>query len=111
MAGLLQFLPFKRLLGWLLLALSSAIGCSGPPLVETEEGLRVADAMYTAVTSKKTELLDRCDQRLSDLKSEGKLSEHAFDGLAVISQKARSGQWQKAAEDLDWFIRRQPAIH
>lgn len=87
------------------------LGCGGTPVIESHEGRKVAEALYTAVTSQKPELLDRSDQRLTELKSAGKLSDAAFAKLTSISKQARDGNRQAAAEDLDRLIRRQPAGH
>lgn len=91
------------------IALLVCLGCGGTPVIESLEGRKVAEALYTAVTSQKPELLDRTDQRLMELKSAGKLSEAAFARLTSISQRAREGNGRAAAEELDQLIRRQPA--
>jgi|GEM_PF-6807545 len=88
-----------------------SLGCGGTPLIESEEGRKVAEALYTAVTSQKPELLERTDLRLAELHSAGKLSEAAFGKLTAISKKARDGNRQAAAEELDRLIRYQPAGH
>lgn len=87
------------------------LGCGGTTVIESSEGRKAAEALYTAVTSQKSELLDRSEQRLSELKSAGKLSEAAYAKLASISRKARDGKRQAAAEELDRLIRYQPAGH
>ena len=84
------------------------MGCGGPPALESEEAFSTADALYTAITSRRTELLDKSETRLVELKDTGKLSNHAFERLDEIMEQARSGNWQDAAEELDSFIRYQP---
>jgi outer membrane protein assembly factor BamD (BamD/ComL family) len=83
-------------------------GC-GPSAVNSPEAERSVDALYTAVTSRRPELLDQCEQRLQQLLTEEKLTQTAHEELAEIIQQARQGEWQAAAETLDSFIRNQPA--
>lgn len=100
----LNELPSVLLLSLLL----SVLGCGGPPALESEEAILTTDALYTAITSRRTELLNDSEGRLKELRDDGKLSAKAFEALAEIIQQARSGNWQDAAEDLDSFIRHQP---
>lgn len=83
-------------------------GCSSPPPLESEEAHSAADALYTAVTSRRLDLLDQVASHLSDLSASGKLSADALAPLNAMIEQARAGQWQAAAEDLDQFIRHQP---
>ena len=101
----LKGLPSILLLSLLLL---SVLGCGGPPALESEEAILTTDALYTAITSRRTELLDDSAGRLKKLRDDGQLSAKAFEALADIIQQARDGKWQDAAEDLDGFIRQQP---
>lgn len=78
--------------------------------MESAEAFLTTDALYTAITSHRTELLDESKTRLKKLKQEGKLSTDAFESLAEIVEEARTGNWQAAAEELVGFIRNQP-IH
>ena len=80
----------------------------GPPALESDEAFSTTDALYTAITSRRTELLDESEARLKKLREDGKLSTDAFESLADIIKQARSGDWQDAAEELDSFIRHQP---
>ncbi|MCA9010073.1 MAG: hypothetical protein KDB01_10020 [Planctomycetaceae bacterium] len=84
-------------------------GCGGPPALESKEAFSTADALYTAITSRRTELLDKSETRLSELQNAGKLSNAAFESLKEIIEHARAGDWQVAAEELDSFIRYQPS--
>jgi hypothetical protein len=84
------------------------LGCGGPPALESEEAFSTADALYTAITSRRTELLDKSETRLRELRDDGKLSTAANEALNKIIERARSGDWQVAAEELDGFIRHQP---
>ena len=83
-------------------------GCGGPPQVTGDpEAFKEVDALYTAVTAKSPKLLDQCEQRLRDLRSQGKLSEPALRALEPIIARARKGDWRPAAEDLTTFMRGQ----
>lgn len=100
---------FSTLVGPILAGFMMIIlGCGGPPALESEEAFSTADALYTAITSRRTELLDKTKTRLIELKDTGKLSNDAFERLDEIMEQARSGNWQDAAEELDSFIRYQP---
>lgn len=83
-------------------------GCGGPPVVESEQALSTVDALYTAVTSKRTDLVDQTEKRLKDLRTHNQLSDAAMKSLDAIITQARACQWQQAAERLDHFIRNQP---
>lgn len=83
-------------------------GCGHTPALESEEAAVAADALYTAITSRRSELLNSVEAELKQLHSTGKLSADAMDVLNRIVEKAKSGSWQNAAEDLDEFIRDQP---
>lgn len=83
-------------------------GCNGPPAMESEEAHSTADALYTAITSRRTDLLDESETRLKELNNNGKISAEALESLTDIIEQARSGSWQDAAEELDSFIRHQP---
>jgi hypothetical protein len=99
--GLLAvFLPLSFLL--------EAAGCSGPPALESEEAYSTADALYTAITSRRTDLLDGSETRLRELNTNGRISAEALASLTEIIEQARAGSWQDAAEELDGFIRHQP---
>ena len=86
----------------------NASGCGYPPALESENALNAADALYTAITSRRTDLVNAVESDLKQLQSNGQLSAAAMDSLNEIIEKARSGSWQNAAEDLDGLIRNQP---
>ena len=89
------------------IALLLISGCGESPKLETAEAISTCNALYTAITSNRTELLDVSAARLRQLRDDGKLSAEALDSLDEIIQQARSGDWQDAAEELDGFIRSQ----
>ena len=102
--ALIKSLVSGLLVGVLLLV----TGCGGPAALQSAEAFSATDALYTAITSHRTDLLDESEIRLKRLKDAGKLSTDAFESLSKIIKQAQSGNWQDAAEVLDSFIRHQP---
>jgi hypothetical protein len=92
----------------LTLLVASTIGCGGSPGVTSEAGLKSLDALYRAVTSRKSELLDQCAIQVNRLETSGDLSSSAADSMEGVIQLAEAGDWQQAAENLDKYIRLQP---
>jgi len=100
---------FKSLTSGLLVGILLLVaGCGGPPELQSVEAFSATDALYTAITSHRTDLLDESATRLKALKDAGKLSTDAFESLTEIIKQAQLGDWQDAAEELDSFIRHQP---
>ena len=91
------------------LMLVMAIGCSSAPPLGSEEVSSTADALYTAVTSRRPELVDAVEESLNKLNAEQQISPAAMTALQAIIDQARAGEWQAAAEELDQLIRNQPA--
>lgn len=89
---------------WVGLFLLSLSGC-GQTVIESEESRMAIDALYTAVTSRRTDLVDACEQRLQSLSAAGEIPPATSRQLADIIAKARQKQWQPAAERLDRLIR------
>ena len=86
---------------------AGVIGCGGSPDVTSEAGLKSLDALYTAVTSRKPELVDQCAKQVNRLEESGDLSGSAADTLEGVIQRAKAGDWQQSAEVLDRYIRLQ----
>jgi len=92
----------------LCLALLALSGCSKPPqIVADEEAMTAVDGLWTAVTSRKPELLDNSAARLRELRDGSHLSAEAFESLEAVLGKARSEDWDGAVKDLKWFIQGQ----
>lgn len=91
------------------LLLATAIGCGSAPPLGSEEVSSTADALYTAVTSRRPELLDAVEKNLNRLNVDQQVSPAALTALQAIIDQARAGEWQAAAEELDQLIRNQPA--
>ena len=95
----------------LILALGVAIsiaGCSGPPqVVDDEECFSAVDALWTAVTSKRTDLLEQTATEFEKLQDAGRLSAAGLDALRTIIETARKEEWTKAAKSLKVFMQGQ----
>ena len=97
----------RKMFTWLILVMF--IGCSSAPPLGSEEVNIAADALYTAVTSRRLELVDAVEESLKKLHAEQQVSPAAMTALQAIINQARAGEWQAAAEELDQLIRNQPA--
>ena len=111
MSGARLFVSGRALLRPLsaLVILIAAVGCNSAPPLGSEEVSSTADALYTAVTSRRLELVDAVEVNLKRLLEEKLVSPAAMTMLQAIIAKARAGEWQAAAEELDHLIRNQPA--
>lgn len=86
-------------------------GCGGPSqLGPDEDAFASVDALYTAVTTQRADLLGQCKTRLAALKAEGKLPEAALAELQPIITQAEGGAWRPAAERLYQFMRAQRKV-
>ncbi|MBM4074603.1 MAG: hypothetical protein FJ267_03045 [Planctomycetes bacterium] len=84
-------------------------GCSRrPAAVDSEDAMLAIDALYTAITSRQSKLVEDVHDRLKSLASAQKLSSEALRQLESIIESANSGKWESAAKQVDHFIRRQP---
>ena len=65
------------------------------------------EALYTAVTTKRTDLLADCRKRLTALHASGQLSDAARSRLAEVCEQCDRNEWRPAAERLYAFMRAQ----
>jgi hypothetical protein len=103
-------LEFRRcvIAGLALLGLAFLAGCGGAAQIgKDEDSLAAVDALYTAVTSRRTELLEQSVARIDALHSEGKVSQDVHDALQPITARAKKGEWEQAARDLHRFVKAQ----
>jgi len=83
-------------------------GChSYPQVIEDPAVYKELDALYTAVTTKRRDLLDGCEGRLKELHSAGKLSDAGFAEVNEVIAEATSNSWSDAAQHLYDFMRAQ----
>src|SRR5882672_8322893 len=99
--------------GLVLLWFAAVSGCShAPQMGGDKDCMTAADALWTAVNLKESDLLDRAAGEIEQLHSTGKMPEAAFVSLSSIVATARTGQWPEARNALHKFIRDQrPARH
>ena len=100
-----------RLVGLFLicgLGISTIAGCRPVPQVLTDEAVfGELDAFYTAVTTKRRDLLGDCVKRLTQLHTEVKLSDAGFAEVEAIAKLTEADKWTAAAERLYTFMRGQ----
>jgi len=82
-------------------------GCGRTPQLGNEAAMGEVEALYTAVTTKRTDLLADCRKRLAALHAGGKLSEAAQTQLASVCEQCDRKEWRPAAERLYAFMRAQ----
>lgn len=80
-------------------------GCSSPPqVVNDEECFAAVEALWTAITTKRSDLLEQTADELHRLQLDGKLSEEGHEALNEIIQTARHQEWMPAAKSLKTFM-------
>ena len=90
------------------LPLSTLGGCGRPPQIgDDKAAFKAVDALFTAVSLRDPQLLERCDQTLRNLRVGGKLPEAAGTSLEAIVAEAREGKWESARDRLGNFMRGQ----
>lgn len=83
-------------------------GCGSPPQVfHEEQTYKTIDALWTALSTKRSDLLEATAADLNRLNAEGKLSPEGLAALSPILEKARRSEWQPAMVDLKAFIQGQ----
>ncbi len=94
--------------GGLCAALLLFAGCARPAQIGADESVfGEVDALYTAVTSKRPDLLQQSFHRLTELHESGKVPDAAFQQLSGIRDQAERDEWRPAAEKLWHFMRGQ----
>ncbi len=92
----------------LLLTMVLLCGCGRAAQIgESEDVLAAVDALYTAVASKRVELLEKSASRIEELHKQGELPEPAYRQLKSFIDDSRAGQWDGAVRKLHDFIRGQ----
>jgi len=90
------------------LMLASLAGCGRPPqLGDDKASFKAVDALYTAVSLRNLDHLQRCESVLHDLRAKGNLTPPAADSLDAVITEARGGQWEEAQLHLGGFMRGQ----
>lgn len=86
------------------LAAVALTGCRPAQMGPDEDVFRTVDALFTAVTSQRSDRLDQCEAALKAHRDAGKLPTEAWRELDAIIARARGGKWQSAAERLYDFM-------
>ena len=104
----------RNLVNWILLAAIVIVGglaivwFNRTPQIGTDDAtFKTVDALFTAITSNRTDLVDASAARLKDLAAQGKLPDGAANELNSIIDQAKSGEWQPAAKRLYSFMQAQ----
>jgi hypothetical protein len=103
----------RSLARYVLMALAAATlcGCARTPQLNGDaESLGAADALWTAVTAKRTDLLEKSATRIDELHTAGKLPGDAFQSLQEVIEQARGGQWDDARRTLKAFVKGQRPV-
>lgn len=84
------------------------IGCGRPAQMgPSDEVLSAVDALYTAISSRRIELLNASSKRIDELRAKGDLPEAAHRQLNTYVEESRAGHWDSAVRKLHEFIRGQ----
>ncbi len=100
-------LRMKRVFASLLflVAIFSSHGCGRPPqVVDSEECFSAVEALWTAVTTKRIDLLEQSAIEIDRLHTDGQLSKEGHEALYEIIQSAQEGEWLPAAKSLKAFM-------
>jgi hypothetical protein len=83
-------------------------GCGRPAQIgASDETMAAVDALYTAISAKRPDLLDKSAARIEELRASGELADDAYRQLKTFIDESRSGKWQDAVRKLHDFIRGQ----
>lgn len=82
-------------------------GCGQPQMGSSDEVLSAVDALYTAVASRRIELLEKSAARIEELHRSGELPDAAHRRLKSYIDESRAGKWDSAVRELHEFIRGQ----
>lgn len=97
----------NKTLAFLMLVLL-LMGCGRPAQMgSSDEVLGAVDALYTAISSRRAELLEKSATRIEALHASKELPDAAYRQLKSYIDEARKGQWDPAIRKLHEFIRGQ----
>lgn len=90
------------------LALCGLSGCKGAPqVIDHHESFQAVEALWTAVTTRRVDLLEQTATELDRLKADGKLPAQGHIALTEIVSLSRKGEWKNAAISLKQLMRAQ----
>lgn len=79
------------------LLLGMVVGCAKPPQVGAAN-LDLIEALATATSTQKPELIERCSKMVEERSAQGKLGREQADEFSAIFALARAGDWDKARD-------------
>jgi hypothetical protein len=89
-------------------ALPLLCGCGAPPqLGDSKEAFAAAEALWTAITAQRGDLVEASAGQLRQLTKAGKIPAEASAALDAIVEEARAERWDSAREDLKKFVKGQ----
>ena len=92
----------------IIMILARVVGCGGPAQIGADpETFKAVDALYTAVSLREPDRVDRCVTTLVSLRDAGKLESGPLEALEGIAAEAKSGSWESAQSRLGRFMRGQ----
>jgi len=101
-------IPARRPFLAILLLSTLLFGCFRAEQVAADPDVfNELDALYTAVTSQRTELLQASTARLKSLHESGKLTDTGFEEISALIRPAEQGRWKESTENLYRFMRAQ----
>jgi len=84
---------------WLLMGLSLAVGCGGPPQVGVSN-YRLVGGLRTAISARRTDWLEDAAKVAAARRASGELTDEQFAALDAIIAQARGGQWETAQTEV-----------
>lgn len=82
-------------------------GCGPTQIGADPEAFKAVDALYTAVSLREPDRVDRCLATLVSLRDDGKIDGGPLEELKGIVAEAKSGSWEPAQSRLADFMRGQ----
>ena len=82
-------------------------GCGEAQMGADPATFKAVDALYTAVSLREPDRVDRCVTTLVSLRDAGKLESGPLEALEGIAAEAKSGSWESAQSRLGRFMRGQ----
>jgi len=105
--GKATIVRFAALAAFMLMTCTLASGCGKPPQLSSPGNLEAADALWTAVSAKQTNLLDSSASEIESLHSTQKMPDDVYASLSGVVATAREGDWAAARATLKTFIQGQ----
>jgi hypothetical protein len=88
----------------LMVILMLVSGCGRSEQFTSEDAENAVDSLYTAITARRTDLLQKSEQRLTELHAKGEIPKGLHQELNEIIATSRNN-WSSAAQQLDALMR------